>query len=193
MFHAIYAGSTSACFELDNTAPFYAPAPYAVLLDGQAVMEGKENVFSLYGLTPDTVYSVTLRTDGAEETIQVRTAPETCAVSVRAFGAAGDGMKDDTAALQAAIAAAEAKSDEMKVGSTIEYGSMEPHAARTAMTEVGSSSTAEAFSARNMQSSLEAVPFPPFCAESRFAASMPLSPGISMSMTTRSPSPFFVR
>ncbi len=103
MFHAIYAGGASACFELDNTAPFYAPAPYTVLLDGQAVMEGKENVFSLYGLTPDTVYSVTLRTDGAEETLKFRTAPEPCAVSVRAFGAAGDGKTVDTAAIQRAI------------------------------------------------------------------------------------------
>ena len=103
MFHAIYAGSASACFELDNTAPFYAPAPYTVLLDGQAVMEGKENVFSLYGLTPDTEYSVTLRTDGAEETLKFRTTPEPCAVSVRAFGAAGDGKTVDTAAIQRAI------------------------------------------------------------------------------------------
>ena len=70
-------------FELDIIAPFYAPAPYAVLLDGQAVMEGKENVFSLYGLTPDTEYSVTLRTDGAEETLKFRTTPEPCAVRLR--------------------------------------------------------------------------------------------------------------
>ena len=103
MFHAIYVGSISACFELDNRAPFYSPAPYRVLLDGQDALEGTENVFSLFRLEPDREYSVTLRMGDAEASLTIHTRPEACAVSVRAFGAVGDGATDDTAALQRAI------------------------------------------------------------------------------------------
>ena len=104
MFRSIYVGACSACFELDNTAPFLSPAPYSVLLNGEAALEGTENVFSLFGLEPDRDYSVTLRMGDQEATLSIRTAIETCAVSVRDFGAAGDGVTDDTIAIQRAIA-----------------------------------------------------------------------------------------
>ena len=60
MFHAIYVGSTSACFELDNRDPFYAPEAWRVLLDGVTVREGRENVFSLFDLEQGRTYAVTL-------------------------------------------------------------------------------------------------------------------------------------
>ena len=103
MFHAIYVGSTSACFELDNTAPFHAPAPYTVRLNGKLALEGDENVFSLYALSPDSPFEVTLESGGESRTLSFRTSREACAVSVRAFGAMGDGTNDDTAAIQRAI------------------------------------------------------------------------------------------
>lgn len=99
MFQSIYVGATSACFELTNSLPFYAPAPYTVALDGEAVLEGRENVFSLYGLKPGREYTVTVQ----DESIKITTKTEPCAVSVKAFGAVGDGRTIDTVAIQRAI------------------------------------------------------------------------------------------
>ena len=105
MFHVIDIGATSACFELDNRVPFHSPAPYAVLLDGRPALEGDSNVFSLFGLEPNREYAVTLRMAGSEASLALRTKDETCAVSARAFGAVGDGVTDDTGALQRAVCA----------------------------------------------------------------------------------------
>lgn len=99
----LYAGSTSACFELENDKPYYAPARYQVLLNGEDRGEGETNVVSVFDLTPDTEYKVVIRTSEGEESLSFRTKPERCCVSVKDFGAVGDGVHEDTAAIQAAI------------------------------------------------------------------------------------------
>ncbi|HWQ58370.1 MAG TPA: glycoside hydrolase family 28 protein [Clostridia bacterium] len=92
----------SACFELDNDAPYYAPRPYRVFIDGNAAGEERaENVFSLFGLAPDTEYAVCVQPGG--ETLTFRTGKESARLFVRAFGAVGDGIADDTRAVQSAI------------------------------------------------------------------------------------------
>ena len=104
MTKILYCGSSSACFELDTATPYEAPEEYAVLLDGAEVLRGKSNVFSLFDLRPDTEYTVIIRfASGAEEELHLNTKPETCCISVRDFGAAGDGVHEDTSAIQAAI------------------------------------------------------------------------------------------
>ena len=102
MLHLLYAGSVSACFELENDAPYYAPAAYEVWLNGEMQYECDTNVFSLFSLKPDTEYAVMLK-KGAEAAVTFRTAQESCAVDVRSFGAVGDGVHDDTSAIQSAI------------------------------------------------------------------------------------------
>ena len=103
LFHSIFTGATSACFELDNAEPFYAPEPYRVFLNGDPTREGRENVFSLFGLTPGTTYSVTLRQGNCEHTLNITTGIDACAFSVKDFGAKGDGVTVDTLAIQRAI------------------------------------------------------------------------------------------
>lgn len=103
MISLIYAGSTSACFELDHSTPFYAPAAYTVYLNGAEKQTGDSNVFSLFGLRPDTEYTVSVKQKAGTEEITFRTACEACALDVRLFGAVGDGVHDDTDAIQAAI------------------------------------------------------------------------------------------
>ena len=98
-----YAGSTSACFELKNDLAYYAPKPYRVLLDGEERLKGDTNVFSLFGLTPDHEYTLTTECGDDISRLTFRTAKETCAIDARAAGAVGDGVADDTAALQMAI------------------------------------------------------------------------------------------
>ncbi len=104
MTKILYCGSSSACFELDDPSPYYAPSAYTVLLDGQARLVGESNVFSLFDLAPGRRYELTVRmAGGEEETLAFETKTETCCVSVLDFGAVGDGAHEDTSAIQAAI------------------------------------------------------------------------------------------
>ena len=101
MIRLLYVSAVSACFERVNGTPYYAPAPFAVSLDGAERFTTDKNVFSLFDLTPDTAYTLTVSDE--EAPFAFRTRPETFALNVKAFGARGDGVWDDTAAIQSAI------------------------------------------------------------------------------------------
>ena len=101
MIRLLYVSAVSACFERVNDSPYYAPAPFTVYLDGTERCAANTNVFSLFDLAPDTAYTLTLSDD--EEPFSFRTKGEAFALNVRDFGAAGDGVHDDTAAIQSAL------------------------------------------------------------------------------------------
>lgn len=103
MIRTLYTGSSTACFEIQNDSPYHTAEEYSVSLDGKEVFHGQTNVFSLFDLTPATEYEARISFDDGVQTVKFETKSESCCVDVHSFGAAGDGVHDDTAAIQTAI------------------------------------------------------------------------------------------
>ena len=99
----LFVSGTSACFELDNDRPYYAPEKAAVYLNGEKQFDTETNVFSLFDLKPDTRYRLDVQTESEAESIVFQTKQESFAADVRQFGAVGDGVHDDTHAVQSAL------------------------------------------------------------------------------------------
>lgn len=103
MIQELFIGSTSACFEWASATAYYAPSAYEIFLDQKAVKTADTNVFSLYDLLPGTRYTLEVKAGGDTFTLDFTTRTDTIAVNVKEFGAVGDGVHDDTSAIQCAI------------------------------------------------------------------------------------------
>lgn len=101
MLEILFVSSTSACLELKSNTAYYAETKFSVLLNGEKYREFDTNVFSLFNLLPNTRYAVEVEGRGCK--VEFVTDKESCCVDVRSFGAKGDGITDDTQAIQNAI------------------------------------------------------------------------------------------
>ena len=99
----LFIGNRSATFQLGDEGLYELPQPLVLTLNGVSLPEPARTVVTgLYDLSPDTEY--TLCAEGAEP-VSFRTEAEPCTLDVRSFGAVGDGVHEDTAAIQTAILA----------------------------------------------------------------------------------------
>ena len=100
----LFVSSRSAVLQLADGGLYNTLRPYHLRVNGANWGRTERVITSLYGLWPDTEYMVTVL-DGDQEvgTLVLHTAQESVTLNVRRFGAVGDGVHDDTAAIQAAI------------------------------------------------------------------------------------------
>ena len=98
MYNLLFISNTSITVELNNK-DIYKTKAYEVLLNDKPVLKTEKNVFSLYDLTPNTSYKLTVL--GEEKTF--KTKQETACINVKDFFATGDGKTDDTDQIQLAI------------------------------------------------------------------------------------------
>lgn len=101
MLKVLFVSSTSACLEYESDKAYYAESKFGVTVNGEKYGEFDTNVFSLFNLNPNTNYVAAI--DGTAAKTEFTTSKESCCVDVRSFGAKGDGLSDDTQAIQNAI------------------------------------------------------------------------------------------
>lgn len=102
--------STSGSFEIVNNNCYYSGENYELYLNNEFVREESCNSFSLSNLKSDTNYDLKLTKENKVVYYTTfKTEIENVVFNVKKFGAVGDGIKDDTLAIQTAIMACPAK------------------------------------------------------------------------------------
>ena len=106
-FKIIQKTCRSFTAELVNQDIYFSKESYNVYLNDKCVIENEtRNVFSMYGLEPNTEYQVAIGNDTEKYMTQkLVTDYEVVRLNVKSFGAVGDGIADDTSMLQATILA----------------------------------------------------------------------------------------
>ena len=96
----LFVSARSAAIELPDGGLYNTLKPYRIHVNGEAWGTVETVVHSIYGLWPDTDYEIRVLDDHGEcGSITFRTEKESYTLNVRRFGAVGDGVHDDTAAV----------------------------------------------------------------------------------------------
>ena len=100
----LFTSARSCTVELPDGGLYRTVKPYRLTLNGKDAGLAETVVHTIYGLWPDTKYTLKVW-DGEKEVgrASIHTEEESFTLNVRKFGAAGDGVHDDTPAIQAAI------------------------------------------------------------------------------------------
>ena len=100
----LFVSGRSVTVEIPDGGLYHTMKPYRVAVNGVEFPRAETVVHSIYGLWPDTEYTVQIF-DGDCEVGRTafHTEEESFTLNVRRFGAVGDGVHDDTPAIQAAI------------------------------------------------------------------------------------------
>ncbi|WP_026520164.1 glycoside hydrolase family 28 protein [Butyrivibrio sp. FCS006] len=104
-FKIVEVFNRSVTIELDSDSVFKQAEEFGVYVDGTERLRTDRNVISVMGLLPDKKYKIGVDAGGELVEKEIVTEHESVLLDVRKFGAVGDGVTSDTAAIQAAICA----------------------------------------------------------------------------------------
>lgn len=103
-FKIIFQSARSIVIELIDAGIYQLEEAYNIYLDEKLYLTSDKVVQTIDGFKPDTTYHLYIEQNGEKSnSISFHTDKESYTLNVKDFGAKGDGMRDDTGSIQAAI------------------------------------------------------------------------------------------